>query len=194
MTVSRSLGVFCGSRKGTDPDHAKAAAALGELLAARGIRLVYGGGNVGLMGVLAQSALAHGGQVTGVIPDFLVAREVGDPGVTELVVVDSMHERKRRMFELADGFAVLPGGLGTLDEAFEIITWRLLGLHDKPVAFLNLAGCWDPFQALVDSIIAQGFAYPGTRALYSVAESVEGLLDALSEASPRDGEARSGRL
>ena len=194
MSVLASLGVFCGSRRGADPAHAQAARSLGALLAERRIRLVYGGGNVGLMGILAQAVLGGGGEVIGVIPDFLVKREVGDPGVTELVVVQSMHERKRRMFELSDAFAVLPGGLGTMDEAIEIITWRLLGLHDKPVALLNVAGCWDPFRALVDGIVAQGFAYPGTDSLFAMTHSVFELLDVLGEAHEAEGEGVSRRL
>lgn len=194
MSGLASLGVFCGSRRGADPAHARSAELLGRTLAERGIRLVYGGGNVGLMGVMAQAALAGDGEVVGVIPDFLVKREVGDPGVTELIVVDSMHDRKRRMFELSDGFAVLPGGLGTLDEAFEIITWRLLGLHHKPIAFLNIAGCWDPFEALVDGIVDGGFAYDGTTGLFTMTSSVAELLEVLGEVPAGAREAPARRL
>ena len=129
MNSMQSLCVFCGSRAGADPAFTEAAEQLGRRLAERGVRLIYGGGSIGLMGVIMRAVLAHGGQVSGVIPEFLMRREVGNPDLTELIVVDSMHERKRRMFELADGFAVLPGGIGTLDETIEIITWQQLGLH-----------------------------------------------------------------
>ena len=135
MKSINSLCVFCGSRAGADPAFSAAAEQLGRTLAARGVRLIYGGGSIGLMGIVMQAVLDNGGQVTGVIPAFLMRREVGNPDLTELIVVDSMHERKRRMFELADAFAVLPGGLGSLDEAIEIITWRQLGCTANPLLF-----------------------------------------------------------
>jgi uncharacterized protein (TIGR00730 family) len=181
MKSIRSLCVFCGSRVGADPAYAAGAEELGRGLAARGVRLVYGGGSIGLMGVVMQSVLDHGGDVTGVIPEFLMRREVGNPALTELVVVDSMHERKQRMFELADAFAVLPGGLGTLDETIEIITWQQLRLHAKPIGLLSVAGYWRAYEALIDWIIDQGFADAGIRDLFTVAEDVGSLLGALED-------------
>jgi len=181
MKSIRSLCVFCGSRVGTDPAYAAGAARLGHGLAERGVRLIYGGGSIGLMGVVMQSVLDHGGEVTGVIPEFLMRREVGNPALTELVVVDSMHERKQRMFELADAFAVLPGGLGTLDEAIEIITWQQLRLHAKPIGLLSVGGYWQVYEALIDRIVDQGFADAGIRDLFIVEEDVESLLGALED-------------
>jgi len=181
MKSIRSLCVFCGSRVGADPAYAAGAERLGRGLAERGVRLIYGGGSIGLMGVVMQSALDHGGEVTGVIPEFLMRREVGNPAITELVVVDSMHERKQRMFELSDAFAVLPGGLGTLDETIEIITWQQLRLHAKPIGLLSIAGYWQVYEALIDRIVDQGFADAGIRDLFIVEEDVESLLGALAD-------------
>jgi uncharacterized protein (TIGR00730 family) len=181
MKSIRSLCVFCGSRVGADPAYAAGAERLGRGLAERGVRLIYGGGSIGLMGVVMQSVLDHGGEVTGVIPEFLMRREVGNPALTELVVVDSMHERKQRMFELSDAFAVLPGGLGTLDETIEIITWQQLRLHAKPIGLLSIAGYWQVYEALIDRIVDQGFADAGIRDLFIVEEDVESLLGALED-------------
>lgn len=181
MKSIRSLCVFCGSRVGADPAYAAGAERLGHGLAERGVRLIYGGGSIGLMGVVMQSVLDHGGEVTGVIPEFLMRREVGNPALTELVVVDSMHERKQRMFELSDAFAVLPGGLGTLDETIEIITWQQLRLHAKPIGLLSIAGYWQVYEALIDRIVDQGFADAGIRDLFIVEEDVESLLGALAD-------------
>lgn len=194
MKHIRSLCVFCASRAGGDAAYAEAAADLGRLLAERGVRLVYGGGSIGLMGVVMRSVLDHGGEVTGVIPGFLVRREVGNPELTELVVVDSMHERKRRMFELSDAFAMLPGGLGTLDEAIEIITWRQLRLHNKPISVLSVGDYWASLERLIDRVIEQGFADPGIRALYSVAGDAESLLDTLEADAAELNAASSQRL
>jgi uncharacterized protein (TIGR00730 family) len=192
MKHIRSLCVFCGSRTGADARFTQAAERLGRILAERRVRLVYGGGSIGLMGVVMQAVLDHGGEVTGVIPEFLMHREVGNPSLTELVVVDSMHERKQRMFELADAFAVLPGGLGTLDETIEIITWKQLRLHGKPIAVLSLGDYWASFETLIERTIERGFADPGVRDLYSVAGDVESLLATL-EAHAADSSAVSSR-
>jgi len=146
------------------------------MMAERGIRLVYGGGAVGLMGIVAKTVLEHGGEVIGIIPEFLMTVEVGDPGVTELIVVDTMHERKARMFGLSDAFVVLPGGLGTLDETFEIATWKQLQLHAKPIVALNIDGCWDGLRTLLDSIVRGGFAHPSMPKLISMVESVGDVL------------------
>ncbi len=180
MTTISSLCVYCGSSDGVESAHRDAAARLGRLMAERGVRLIFGGGNIGLMGALADAALAAGGSVTGVIPDHLKNEEVAHPDLTELIVVDSMHERKLRMFQLADAFAVLAGGLGTLDETFEIITWRQLGLHDKPIVLVDDAGYWAPFRALIEKVIAAGFAPPEAASLFTVVESVDDILPALA--------------
>ncbi len=194
MKRIQSLCVFCGSRVGTDPAFSEAAEQLGRRLAQRGVRLIYGGGSIGLMGVVMQAVLENGGEVSGVIPEFLMRREVGNPDLTEIVVVDSMHERKRRMFELADAFAVLPGGIGTLDEAIEIITWQQLGLHSKPIAVLNVGEYWKVFESLVEQMIAQGFADAAIRDLFAVAGDVESLLATLEERATKQLAASSQRL
>jgi len=158
-----TLCVYCGSNAGGSPAYAEAAKALGTRLAQDGLRLVYGGGNVGLMGILANAVLDAGGEVTGVIPGQLVEWEVAHKDVTELVVVDSMHQRKQRMFELADGFIALPGGFGTLDEMFEMLTWRQLGLGHKPCAFFDVNGFWQPLMAMLDRMVAERFLHPDQR-------------------------------
>lgn len=175
----RAVAVFCGSRNGSDPAFARAADALGRGLAARGIRLVYGGGGIGIMGIVARATLGNGGEVTGVIPRFLMEIELSHPDLSELVVVDDMHTRKRVMFERADAFVVLPGGLGTLDEAMEIITWRQLARHDKPVIALNVSGYWEALRAVVDNVVRHGFADPDASGLFSVVETVEDLFSAI---------------
>ena len=182
MRSETSLCVYCASGIGIDSRHAEAAAELGRAMAERHIRLVYGGARIGLMGKLADAALAGGGEVVGIIPSHLDRVEVGHRGASELVVVDSMHQRKQRMFEMSDAFAVLPGGFGTMDETFEIITWRKLGLHDKPILVANIAGYWQPFLTLIDHMIGQGFAYGGDRELYRVVNTVPDLLTALETA------------
>lgn len=151
-------------------------------MARRQVRLVFGGGRVGLMGAVADGVIAAGGEAVGIIPGHLYDREVGHTDLSELHIVDTMHARKQMMFELSDAFAVLPGGTGTLDEAFEILTWRQLGLHDKPVVLLDLDGYWTPFRDLIKHIIAQGFADQSTYDLFTVAESVEGLFAAVEAA------------
>ena len=194
MIALTSLCVYCGSSIGVDPAHRAAAGRLGGLMAERGVRLVFGGGRTGLMGVLADAVLAAGGSVVGVIPDHIEEREVGHGGVSELLIVDSMHERKHRMFELADGFAVLPGGLGTLDETLEIITWRQLGLHDKPIVLVDSAGYWAPLEGLLEHVIAGGFARPDTRRLYTVVATVDDIFDALAAAPPPAAPARDALI
>jgi len=179
MASIASVGVYCGSSLGTNPRYAEAARLLGAELAGHRIRLVYGGGRIGLMGQVADAALAGGGQVIGVIPEHLQVQEKGHHGVTELRVVASMHERKNLMFELSDAFVILPGGFGTLDEAFEMLTWRQLHLHDKPILFLNIEGYWTPFGKLVDQFIAEGFAREGSRRLFAMVSAVEDVIPAL---------------
>jgi hypothetical protein len=155
--------IFCGSSMGCPDRFAAAAADFGRSLARAGVGIVYGGASVGLMGVLADAALAEGGEVIGVIPGGLFAAEVPHPALTRLDVVSSMHERKAVMASLADGFAALPGGLGTLDELFEILTWRQIGLHAKPIALVDVGGFWDPLASLLDRLTAAGFVSAGAR-------------------------------
>lgn len=157
------IAVYLGSSPGRRPEFAAAAAQTGQLLAQAGLGIVYGGASVGLMGALADAALAAGGEVIGVIPDGLFAAEVAHQGLTRLEVVRSMHERKARMAELADGFAALPGGLGTLDELLEILTWQQLRLHKKPVVLLNVGGFWDRLIGLVDALVDDGFVPAASR-------------------------------
>ncbi|MDR3435930.1 TIGR00730 family Rossman fold protein [Telmatospirillum sp.] len=171
-----SLCVFCGAAMGNDPHFREAAERLGRHLAEAGVTLVYGGGHVGLMGALAETVMSCGGKVIGVIPEHLLKVEASFKEASELIVVDSMHTRKHRMFDLADGFCVLPGGLGTLDETFEILTWKQLKLHNKPVILANIDGYWAPWLQLVDGIIAKGFAQPGINRLYSVVDNVDDVL------------------
>jgi uncharacterized protein (TIGR00730 family) len=185
--VPRRICVFCGSSPGVNPAYAEAARHLGRTLAGRGIGLVYGGGSVGLMGVMADAALAAGGQVIGVIPRALQLRELGHAGLSELHVVGSMHERKAKMAELADAFVAMPGGMGTLEEFAEILTWAQLGLHAKPIGVLNVAGYFDGLRALVEQGIAERFIHPGYRVLLTYAADVDDLLEALARWQPPAG-------
>jgi len=172
----KSLCVFCGSSPGADPRHRKEAARLGRQLAEAGVTLIYGGGHLGIMGALAEAAVRHGGKVIGVIPEHLTRVEAAYLEVAELIIVDSMHTRKRRMAELADAFCILPGGFGTLDEAFEILTWKQLRLHNKPIILANLHGYWEPWLALSTAIVEGGFAQPDVGRLYSVVERIDEVL------------------
>lgn len=174
-----ALCIYCGSSVGFNPRHQQAARKLGSILAERGITLVYGGGRIGLMGVVADAVLAGGGRVVGIILHHLDMREVGHRGASELHVVDSMHIRKQRMFELSDAFAVLPGGMGTLDETFEILTWRQIGLHDKPLILVNLDRYWDPLIEMIHHAIDNGFANRRTLSLITVVERVEDIFEAV---------------
>jgi uncharacterized protein (TIGR00730 family) len=184
MPDIHSVAVFCGSNSGTDPAFAAGARALGRGLAAAGMRLVYGGGRIGLMGAVADAALEAGGKVLGVIPEFLARLEVAHTGIAELTVTDSMHSRKQRMFAEADAFVSLPGGLGTLDETVEIITWRQLGLHDKPILLCDIAGSTAPLLAAIEAAINLGFAPVRARDLFEVTDGVAPLLQRL-RALPR---------
>ena len=168
-----SVCIFCGSQHGVDPRYRAAATRFGELAGAAGLRVIYGGGRVGLMGAAADASMASGGEVVGLIPARLLEREVGHRAITELVVTRDMFERKSQMIERADAFVVLPGGLGTLDELLEVVTLRQLGYHDKPIVLVNLGGYWDPYLAMVERVIEQGFAAPGVRRLVALAPSVE---------------------
>jgi uncharacterized protein (TIGR00730 family) len=188
MSNIRRLCVYCGSSGAVDRQYREAATELGARLAAAGIGLVYGGGRVGLMGLLADAVLAGGGEVIGIIPARLRDAELAHPGATELVVVETMHERKRLMAEKADAFAVLPGGIGTLDELFEILSWKQLGLHDKPILVADIGGYWAPLRALLDDIVTKGFARPEVRELLRVVPTVAALIARLevAPAPPRN--------
>jgi uncharacterized protein (TIGR00730 family) len=184
MPQIRSVCVYCGSSGAVDQRYRTAADEIGRSLAAAGIALVFGGGRIGLMGIAADAALANGGRVIGVIPAALRDRELAHQNVSELVVVDTMHDRKRVMAERADAFAVLPGGIGTLDEAFEMLTWRQLGLHDKPIFLVDVAGYWQPLRALLDHIVEQRFAKSLAPRLVEIVPSVAALMAALGRAAP----------
>jgi uncharacterized protein (TIGR00730 family) len=179
-----SVCVFCGSNGGADPAYLAAAEAVGAGLAQRGIRVVYGGGRVGLMGALADSARAAGGEVVGVMPQALVDREIGHTGIDDLRVVATMHERKALMVELADAFVALPGGIGTLEELFEVYTWAQLGIHAKPLALLDVAGYYEPLAAFLDHAVEQQFLRADMRGVLAVADSVEAVLDAFERWRP----------
>jgi uncharacterized protein (TIGR00730 family) len=180
----RSVCAFCGSSPGTEPAYEEAARALGRTLADRGLTLVYGGGHVGLMGVVADAALGAGGEVVGVIPKALLAREIAHTGLTDLRVVGSMHARKALMSELSDGFVALPGGTGTLEEFFEVLTWAQLGEHRMPCGLLNAAGYYDPLLAVFDHMVSKGFLSEEHRAMVLVETEPEPLLEALTRYRP----------
>jgi uncharacterized protein (TIGR00730 family) len=180
----RSIAVYCGSSAGNDPRYSGAARDVGRTLAQRGIRLVYGGGGVGMMGALANAALEHRGDVTGVIPDFLNTVELKHPGVADMRVVSTMHERKMLMVDLAEGFIALPGGFGTLDELFEVLTWSQLALHARPVGVLNLDGYFDGLLACLDGMVERGFLRLEDRARLVAAGDMDTLLRRLEEWQP----------
>jgi uncharacterized protein (TIGR00730 family) len=182
MNDLSAVCVFCGSSTPPDDRYGQAARALGALIASKEIDLVYGGGRVGLMGQLADSALSHGGRVVGVIPVRLSDREVGHSGLTELHEVASMHERKQLMYDLADGFIALPGGLGTLEELAEVATWSQLGIHKKPVALLDVAGFWEPLVSQLDRMVATGLLKAANRELIQRVSTAEDALTALASA------------
>ena len=176
----KSVCVYCGSRNGARPSYAEAAAALGTGLAAQGQRLVYGAGDVGLMGCVARAAQAAGGDTFGVIPQHLLSLEVGKTDLTSFIVTETMHERKKVMLMNADAVVVLPGGAGSLDEFFEVLTWAQLGLHQKPILLLNTDGYWDPLRALIDHVIAQGFADASLAGFLNWVDDVPACLKAIS--------------
>jgi hypothetical protein len=179
VSAPSALCVFCGARFGADPAYRDLAGRLGRLLAENGVTLVYGGGGVGLMGVVANAALAVPGEVVGIIPRFLLDREAGHPDLTETVVVETMHQRKLAMFERAEAFVVLPGGIGTLEEFFEVLSWRTLGLHSKPIAILDIDGYWAPLADLLKGVVQGGYAAPTHLDHVVVVDSLDKLLPAL---------------
>ena len=185
MSKINALCVYCGSSPGSDPAFVTAARALGKILAENAVRLVYGGGSVGLMGALADAVLDHGGEATGVIPEFLVQRERPRPMPQEVIVTADMHERKRIMFDRADGFVALPGGLGTLEELVEQLTWAQLGRHRKPILVANIAGYWDPLLRLIDHMRAVEFVAGALRVDFLSADRVEDILPKIRDAARR---------
>jgi len=187
MPVIRSICVFCGASSGRVPGYAAAAAVTGETLARRGIRLVFGGGRLGLMGAVADAALAAGGEVVGVIPRGLVDRELAHPGVTRLVVVETLHERKAQMAELADAFLALPGGLGTLEELAEVLSWAQLDLHAKPIGLLDVGGYFGGLEAFLDHAVSEGFVAERHRRLLLRDDDLEVLLARFDEWEPPAG-------
>jgi uncharacterized protein (TIGR00730 family) len=178
-----SLCVYCGSRSGSDPAHLEAAERLGNAIGRRGWRLIYGGGRVGLMGAVADAALAAGAAVVGVIPESLMRLEVGHRGLTELLVVRTMHERKQAMAERADAFAALPGGIGTFEELFEVWTWRHLGYHQHPIGLLDVKGYYEPLMSFLDRTVAEGFVNEGQMSMLTRHADVDALLDVLQAAA-----------
>ena len=176
----KNIVVFCRSGDGYNECYREAAYQLGETLAARNIRIIYGGAKVGLMGTLADGALQNGGKVTGVIPYFLKTKEIVHDGITELITVDTMHERKLRMYELCDGIITMPGGWGTMEELFEMLTWGQLGLHTKPIGLLNVNGYYDALKALCANMVEEGFLNEFVSATLLTSGSIEELLDQMS--------------
>jgi uncharacterized protein (TIGR00730 family) len=181
MPQPTAICVYCGSNSGRHPEYAEQAHAFGSEMARRGIALVYGGGNVGLMGVVADAVLAGGGKVVGVIPRQLVELEVAHPGLTELVVVETMHQRKTRMYELSDAFVALPGGFGTMDEMFEMLTWAQLGLHRYPCAFLDVRGYYRDLRTLMEHMVDEAFVKAAQRDSIWFGDDIAALLDWMQE-------------
>ncbi len=180
----KSIAVFCGSSPGYDGQFMELASALGQHLAGAGIALIYGGASVGLMGAVADGALARGGRVVGVLPEFLNSKEIAHAGLTELIKVGSMHERKLKMHELSDGIIALPGGYGTLEEYFEMLAWAQLGLHPKPIALLNAAGFYDGLLTQADTMLAAGFLKPAHREMMLASATIEGALAQMQAYAP----------
>jgi uncharacterized protein (TIGR00730 family) len=179
-----SICVFCGSNAGAQPAYVDTAEAVGRGLARRGVRVVYGGARVGMMGALADAARSEGGEVVGVMPEAIFDREIGHTGLDDLRVVGSMHERKALMAELSDAFVALPGGVGTLEELFEVYTWAQLGIHEKPLGLLDVAGYYRPLVAFLDHAVRERFVRPSTRSLLAVSEDLDDLLAALEASRP----------
>jgi uncharacterized protein (TIGR00730 family) len=194
MAKIQSVCVYCGSSQVSDPKFNAPTIELGKRIAAAGLTLVYGGGSPGLMGKVANAVMDEGGKVIGVIPDHILKLEVRHDGLSELHVVPSMHVRKQIMAEKSDAFVVLPGGLGTLDETFEILTWRYLGMHSKPIIIVNIDGYWDPLLSLIDHMLASGFMRPEHRETFQVASTVEDVMDLLLHADATEGRVQVDRL
>ena len=177
--VIRSVCVFCGSRFGENPSYKEAAKKLGKIFVEKGVTLVYGGGRIGLMGIISETIIDSGGEVIGIIPKFLEKLEIGNTRASELIMTDNMHVRKQEMFARADAFISMPGGIGTLEETLEIITWKQLKLHSKPIIVLNIDGYWSGLKNLIDNTVTWGFADPGIRDLIRIVEDPEDVFPAL---------------
>jgi len=182
MTNIKTLCVYLGSSNRCDDVYKDAARDFGQLMAKAGIGLVYGGGNVGLMGLVANAVMENGGKVTGIIPEHISSREIANNHLTELHVVDSMHTRKQMMVDLADGFIMMPGGIGTLDEICEVMTWKQLGIHDKPIVIANINNYWTPFLDMIDNVIKGKFMREDDRRIITVVKSVEDIIPAVTQA------------
>jgi hypothetical protein len=182
--VLEAVCVFCGSREGLRPTYAEAARGTGREIARRGLGLVYGGGRVGLMGAVADAALEEGGEVIGVITEALISKEIAHAGLSKLHVVGSMHERKMLMADLSDGFVTLPGGYGTLEEFFEVLSWAQLSIHEKPCGLLDVDGFWDPLSALFDQAVTEGFVHPDHRSLVLTESDSRVLLERMERYTP----------
>ena len=182
MSDINSLCVYCGSSANVDEDFKTAAHDMGVILASAGIRLVYGGGKAGLMGIIADSVMTNGGEVIGIIPAHIADREIQHTGLTELHVVQTMHERKQMMVDRSDAFLVMPGGIGTLDETCEIMTWRQLGIHDKPIVIANLKNYWTPFLSMIDNIVNQGFMRADDKKITIVTDTIHDVIEKLRSA------------
>ena len=182
MTQIKSVCVYCGSSSNVDDNFKKAAKAMGKILADNNIRLVYGGGKAGLMGIIADSVMENGGEAIGIIPSHISDREIQHTGLTELHIVESMHVRKQMMVDYSDAFVVLPGGIGTLDETCEIITWRQLGIHDMPIIIVNLDGYWTPFLSMIEHLVKQGFMRKEDKNTFIVVEDIKDVLHSLQNA------------
>lgn len=180
----KSIVVFCGSSEGYNEAYMETAYQLGATLAEKGMRIIYGGAKVGLMGAVADGALQRGGEVVGVIPEFLKTKEVAHEGLTQLITVSTMHARKLRMHELSDGIIAMPGGWGTIEELFEMLTWAQLGLHCKPTGLLNINGYYDPLKAMLETMVTEGFVSEYTRAMLLASDSVEDLLEQMNNYEP----------
>lgn len=180
----KSVAVFCGSSAGSEKIYSEQAYLLGETLARRNVELIYGGAKVGLMGSVADGVLAQGGKVTGVLPHFLRRKEIAHENLTELIVVNTMHERKTKMSELCDGIIALPGGFGTLEELFEILTWAQLGLHQKPIAILNIEGFYDDLLLCVETMVKKGFLKAANQKMLLVSDSIDGVLHEMTNYKP----------
>ncbi len=180
----KSIVVFCGSSSGSDPEFLVFAKQLGATIASRGARLIYGGAKVGLMGCIADEVLAQGCEVIGILPRFLSIKEVAHERLTQLIIVENMHERKTKMFELGDAFIALPGGFGTLEELFEVVTWAQLGLHQKPIGILNVNGFYDPLITQLDHMVSKGLLKQGNRDMIMIDGTVDGLLALMQAYQP----------
>lgn len=195
MNTIRSVCVYCGSSTGSDPAYLEAGTALGRAIAQAGLRLVYGGGTKGVMGAVSEGALRAGGKVTGIIPQFLITREATKSELKrldDLAVTDNMHQRKHMMFEKSDAFVALPGGLGTVEEIVEIMTWGQLGHHRKPIVFANILGFWDPFLAMLDHMREQGFIHSGNLVKPLVIDRAEAIVPAILAEAVKDGASNDG--